>query len=238
MAFPEVTAALEAWSNTNKPPTGWATGTGYADFTANTGGIVASVSAESEVDYKTSGSYGPDVCFYFPLNVGSGADIDGCFYRVTDAPTIATGYRILYRKDVDDKLHLYRMDTGADLGSSSAITWTAGDFLGVEAIGTAHKFYTCPAASDPTNPANWTLQLSVTDATFGSAGSFAIYLKGNAPATTIGVVHGGTISSGTSFTPPTGVMEMRGEILSEWTEANAAVEASDSIPTLVAVIYP
>lgn len=222
MAFP-TTAVLDAFTGagpTSPPSASWGALGGIATALRLTNNQVDSNGATAfGGNHWNVATYGPDTEAFVTVDVKGVTDavpLARLYARLAN-PTSATlqdGYslQVQHRTGATlDEWTISRIDDNVYtvLGAIVSQDVGAGEKIGFELIGTTLKGYLFTGGV-------WTEILSRTDATYTGAGYVALVT--NRQTVKLNDFGGGTVVAGTTFTPPTGIMEMRGEIIADWTE--------------------
>lgn len=211
MAFP-TTAVLDDFNRADSTTTIGTSWSVLADYFSGDAdhGIISNQLYNPQTDdyvamYWNAGTFGPD---------------SECYMTVTTVPSVDESLSVGVRnKDVGvgtydgywvfintstGLISVVRVDddVATTLGSTVAITLSAGEKFGIEAIGSTLKAYHFTGGS-------WTEKASRTDSTYGAAGLLAFYIPGAVVTGRFDDFGGGTVVAGGGATHP-GYMQSRG----------------------------
>lgn len=142
--------------------------TSFAGTLTASGGQGAGTAATDNFAYLTGGSYGPDVQLGITITADPGTG-NGVLIAARLAVPAFNGYMVLVVKAAGtDTIYLRRLDAGV---SNPLNSWAqevnVGERIGIGCVGTTISAYY-------DNGSGWTLLGSVTDATYGAAGTIGL----------------------------------------------------------------
>ena len=198
-AFPD-TGIIDNFTaaDDTSPPPNWTNSVLYgASCAGGTGikvrsnGATTTLSSTAGCAYYNAATFGPDAEAYVTILATFGGSIYGdvCVRINTPGASTTTGYCV-YFDDGAQKLEIYRLNgngTENQIDTPDATDYTAGDSIGIKAVGSQICKWYKPVAG------SWTQVKCATDSTYSAAGYVMMDLSGDAATPSIDFFSGGTL---------------------------------------------
>ena len=200
MAFP-TTSVLDAFTGTNGDdlPTysgNWSQTAGIANLEIQSNSATATSNGTNNSNYWNASNFGPDSECYVTISTKHGtgnAVVCGVRHQQETSGATIAGYWIYSLTNTGtDQYTLERLDNGVitQLGADFAQEITAGDSIGIEAVGSTLTAYYH-------NGSSWSSLGTRTDSTYSGAGKLLLFCSDTSAR--LDGFGGGTVSSGTEI---------------------------------------